>query len=497
MRNLGWKSLAAVWLTCALTGCGAEMEQGAEPQLEKGPPPEERVQALASCSGPIALTPNVTVTGISANAGEYSCTYTLYVASANSNLTFSTSGGSGDVDLYVKYGSEPTTGSSTCSSAGSTSTESCTITGSQVGTYYVKLYGYSAFSGATLKATSTPSGPTGCTSSTTLTKDVPLNGIGATAGNWSCIYKLSVPTGATHVTFTTTGSGDADLFVRREASPTESVYDCRSNSYYSSYETCTLPVSSTGIYWARLYGTGDFSNVSITGTYTLSEGQPGCTTTSALNNNTPMYGVSAPSGAFSCDYTLDIPSGATSVTFSTTNGSGGTARLYAKRGSSPTLSSYDCLANTSGTNNQSCTLTNPTAGTWHVRVYNASSSTALTNASVRGAYVTGGTGNPGTGTLTNGVPVTGLSGAQGSYRYWTVTVPAGKTSLLVQTMFGTGDADLYVRLGSRPEDYVYDCRPLTSGNTESCLINAPTAGVYHVMIKGYTDYSGVTLKASY
>ncbi|MBN8465393.1 PPC domain-containing protein [Corallococcus exiguus] len=511
LKHIGLKSLAAVWLTCALTGCGAEMEQGAETELEnpteaaeqapaaeKGPPPEERVQAMASCTGNIALTPNVTVTGISANAGEYSCTYTLYVASANSNLTFNTSGGSGDVDLYVKYGSEPTTGSSTCSSAGSSSTESCSITGAQVGTYYVKLYGYSAFSGATLKATSTPSGQTGCTSSTTLTKDVTLTGISANTGDWSCIYKLSVPTGATNVTFTTSGgSGNADLFVRREASPTESVYDCKSANLYSNSETCSLPVSSTGIYWARLYGTGSFSNVSITGTYTLSEGQPGCTSTNPLNNNTPMSGVSAPSGAFSCDYTLNIPSGATSVTFSTTGGSGGTARLYAKRGSSPTLSSYDCLANTSGTNNQSCTLSNPTSGIWHVRVYNASSSTTLTGASVRGAYVTGGTGNPGTGTLSNNVPVTGLSGAVGSYRYWTITVPAGKSSLLVQTMFGTGDADLYVRQGQAPEDYVYDCRPLTGGNTESCLISNPVAGVYHVMIKGYTDYAGLTLQASY
>ncbi|WP_172817260.1 PPC domain-containing protein [Corallococcus exiguus] len=509
------KSLAAVWLTCALTGCGAEMEQGAEtelgnpteaaeqaPVLEKGPPPEERVQALAGCTSSIALTPNVTVTGISANAGEYSCTYTLYVASANSNLTFSTSGGSGDVDLYVKYGSEPTTGSSTCSSAGASSTESCSITGAQVGTYYVKLYGYSAFSAATLKATSTPSGQTGCTSSTTLTKDVALTGIGANTGDWSCIYKLSVPTGATNVTFTTSGgSGNADLFVRRDASPTESVYDCKSSSLYSNYETCSIPVSSSGIYWARLYGTGSFSNVSITGTYTLSGGQPGCTTTSPISNNVSMNGLSAPSGGFSCNYTLEVPTGATKVTFSTYSASSGPVRIYAKRGSSPTLSSYDCLgaSGSAVNNNQTCYVDNPQAGTWHVRVYNAGSSQTFTGATLLGVYLpgSGNPGNPGTGILNNNVPVTNLSGAKDSYRYWTITVPAGKTSLLVQTLFGTGDADLYVRQGQAPTDTAYDCRPLTGGNTESCLINSPVAGVYHVMIKGYTDYSGLTLQASY
>lgn len=71
------------------------------------------------------------------------------------------------------------------------------------------------------------------------------------------------------------------------------------------------------------------------------------------------------------------------------------------------------------------------------------------------------------------------------------------TSVDEQTMFGTGDADLYVRQGSRPEDSVYDCRPLTGGNTASCLISDPTAGVFHVMIKGYTDSAGLTLQAAY
>nr|WP_276320215.1 hypothetical protein [Corallococcus coralloides] len=38
---------------------------------------------------------------------------------------------------------------------------------------------------------------------------------------------------------------------------------------------------------------------------------------------------------------------------------------------------------------------------------------------------------------------------------------------------------------------------LTGGNTASCLISDPTAGVFHVMIKGYTDSAGLTLQAAY
>ncbi|GMU06583.1 PPC domain-containing protein [Corallococcus caeni] len=505
MKRLAWKAFAAAWLTCALTGCGAELENAPEsveqgPAVKKGPPPEGRVQAMAGCSGNIALTPNVAVTGISANTGEWSCTYTLYVASPNSNLTFTTTSGSGDADLYVKYGSEPTTGGSDCISNGSSNSESCAINGAQAGTYYVKVYGYAAFSGLSLTATSTPSGSTGCTSSTTLTKDVPLSGISADTGNWSCIYKLSVPTGATQVTFTTSGgSGNADLFVRRESSPTESVYDCRSSSLYSNSETCSLTVTSPGTYWARLYGTGSFSGASITGTYTLSGGQPGCTSTSPLGNNTPTYGLSAPPGGFSCDYTLEVPTGATKVTFSTSGGSGATAYLYAKRGSAPTLSSYDCVGNAGGAvnNNQSCYVDNPTAGTWHVRVYNASSSGTLTNASLRGVYVTGGTNpNPPTGVLTLGQTVTGLSGAQGSMRYWSVTVPSGQKFLTVRTSGGTGDADVYVKGGSQPDTSSYECKSNNGGNTESCATYVISPGTYYVMMHGYAAYSGVSITAT-
>src|SRR5690606_34649272 len=55
---------------------------------------------------------------------------------------------------------------------------------------------------------------------------------------------------------------------------------------------------------------------------------------------------------------------------------------------------------------------------------------------------------PGPGVLANGVPVTGLSGAAGSERFFTLQVPAGASNLVFQMAGGSGDADLYVRQGS-------------------------------------------------
>lgn len=110
------------------------------------------------------------------------------------------------------------------------------------------------------------------------------------------------------------------------------------------------------------------------------------------------------------------------------------------------------------------------------------------------------TPDPGTGTgnaLQKGVSVTGISGAASSAQYWTVAVPSGTSSLVVNITGGTGDADLYVRQGSQPTTSSYTCRPYLSGNAETCTISSPTAGTYHVMIRGYSAYSGVSLKATW
>ena len=110
-----------------------------------------------------------------------------------------------------------------------------------------------------------------------------------------------------------------------------------------------------------------------------------------------------------------------------------------------------------------------------------------------------GTGpGPGTGTvLQNNVPVTGLGAASGASLTYTVAVPSGSSQLKVTIAGGSGDADLYVRNGSAPTDTVYTCRPYLSGNNETCTISAPAAGTWHVRVKAYSTFSGVTLTAQY
>ena len=119
------------------------------------------------------------------------------------------------------------------------------------------------------------------------------------------------------------------------------------------------------------------------------------------------------------------------------------------------------------------------------------------DAAVAAALGGGGTPNPGGSVLQNNVPVSNLSAASGSSLNYTVTVPSGASQLRVTISGGSGDADLYVRSGSAPTDTTYACRPYLSGNNETCTINNPVAGVWHVRIKAYSTFSGVTLRAQY
>jgi hypothetical protein len=162
--------------------------------------------------------------------------------------------------------------------------------------------------------------------------------------------------------------------------------------------------------------------------------------------------------------------------------------MYVRFGSHPTTSSFDCRPYLNG-NNETCSFTNPAAGNWYVMLRGYASYSGVT---LRGSF-----GADTTTVLSNGVPVTGISGAQGSQQFWKLTVPAGRTQVVFQISGGTGDADLYVRFGARPTTSSFNCRPYLNGNNETCTFNSPAAGDWYVMLRGYLAYSGVTLIGQY
>ncbi len=99
-----------------------------------------------------APTTRLSMTSQSATSGTWKH-YTVTVPTGTTVLNVHTSGGTGDADLYVKAGSQPTTTSYTCRPYAGGNAESCSLPNPVAGTWYVSVRAYSSFSGLTVRAT--------------------------------------------------------------------------------------------------------------------------------------------------------------------------------------------------------------------------------------------------------------------------------------------------------------------------------------------------------
>jgi subtilisin family serine protease len=88
-----------------------------------------------------------------AGAAESLRYYAVTVPAGAPSLSISVSGGTGDADLYVRYGNVPTLAEYDCGPYLNGNLESCHVTAPAPGTYYVMLHGYLSYSGVTLSAT--------------------------------------------------------------------------------------------------------------------------------------------------------------------------------------------------------------------------------------------------------------------------------------------------------------------------------------------------------
>jgi hypothetical protein len=80
-----------------------------------------------------------------------------------------------------------------------------------------------------------------------------------------------------------------------------------------------------------------------------------------------VTGLAATKGNWSSTYSIVTPSGSSSLTVNISGGTGD-ADLYVRKGSAPTTSSYTCRPYLTG-NNETCTISSPTAGaTYYIRV---------------------------------------------------------------------------------------------------------------------------------
>ncbi|MEO8459968.1 MAG: S8 family serine peptidase [Dokdonella sp.] len=184
--------------------------------------------------------------------------FSLNVPPGATNLSFQISGGSGDADLYVLRGTEPSKSVYECRPYQYGNTESCTFSAPVAGTYYVMLVAEPSFSGVTLRASYTTApygGPL-------LANGTSVNGLSAPTGG-ARYFRIVVPEGAADLRIATQGgSGDADLYIRRDAVPTTANFLC-APFRSGNDEPCVLTVASAGTYYIMLLAAEQFSGVSL------------------------------------------------------------------------------------------------------------------------------------------------------------------------------------------------------------------------------------------
>ncbi|MBC3832370.1 S8 family peptidase [Undibacterium amnicola] len=90
-----------------------------------------------------------------------------------------------------------------------------------------------------------------------------------------------------------------------------------------------------------------------------------------------------------------------------------------------------------------------------------------------------------------------FSAATGQSAAYTFVVPTGATNLTFKMSGGTGDGDLYTKLGSAPTTTSYLAKSDGSTNAETITIAAPTAGTYHLLANAYAAVNGASIVASY
>ncbi|MFJ1900114.1 MULTISPECIES: M9 family metallopeptidase [unclassified Streptomyces] len=128
------------WLTsCAAGNCGTTTN----------PPTEPGTECAASDSR--ELGQNCVRSGQQATKGNYSYLY-LYVPAGTARLTITTSGGTGDADLYYNARGWATTGAYTTRATGSGNAHTLTVDRPAEGAHYISLYAVRDFGGVKVSA---------------------------------------------------------------------------------------------------------------------------------------------------------------------------------------------------------------------------------------------------------------------------------------------------------------------------------------------------------
>ena len=195
----------------------------------------------------------VTVSGASKEQSFFS----LAVPDTATTLKFNTSGGTGDADLYVKFGQKPSLQDYDCKSTSSSSTEECIISTISTGKYYVMVEAWNVITNVSLVGSYSESGGT---------NPVPIdrteNNVSVGSRDWTRFTEQLEEGYTSLVVSIEGGTGDADLYVTHNSPSSTSNWQCRPYKNGNN-ETCTFNNPDAGTWHIDIRGYRPASGVTL------------------------------------------------------------------------------------------------------------------------------------------------------------------------------------------------------------------------------------------
>lgn len=509
--------------------------------------------ASVACGESINLTNGVPVSGIFGTAGSERF-YSVVLPEEQDELVVSISGGFGDCDLYVRRDAKPTTTAYDYRPYKPGNDESVIVESPQAGLWYIMLRGFVAYSGVTLEVRHSSSA-----TAIPLTSGVAIEAISGEVDS-ERFYQITVPEGQPMLEIGIAGgTGDCDLYVRKDALPTLALYDYRPfllgndesviindpapGTWYIMLKGCRayadltlLAVASRGLVNGAAYAA-----VTIAGEGSLRLTTPNANGWSPYINNRDTRipydtniaagpwpaivaeglvagKVASESESHQMEWMLDYFSSLTTTitadfTVSLHLFAGNAGDLaYATYGAKLELLSW-CGTLIDSDEVQLAPL-EVVDGAEYADFIPVSLSVmtpdriidGVNNSIVRlSAYAEveaitltvpdEDEKDDGAIALANGVLLGGLTGEADSETYYKIDVPAKHAKLEISTAGGTGDVDLYVRRDVKPTTREWDARSYLVGNEETVVIKNPKAGTYYILLRGSETYADATLMA--
>jgi len=264
---------------------------------------------------------------------------------------------------------------------------------------------------------------------------------------------------------------DADIYVKLGAIPTRNSFDCRSIQTGTRAEQCNLNIIQSADVYIGVFG---YKATVYQVKATLS-GEGGQNQITELTSGVEQNGSVVQNGM---NY-YKIPALNGERVEGVIDHLDADADIYIKAGAVPTKSTFDCKSTRGAQNEDRCAITLTSDQDVFIGVFGYRASNYHVKATKVG-------GQPDTITLTSGEAKSG-SVTQGETKFYKITAKNGdKVVSLLDHL--SADADIYLRIGSKPTNTLFDCKSTLGGqNADGCDVTLTQDADVYIAVYGYRE----------